>query len=171
MISTSSAIWTQDKASGSYDYKDTTYKQLQLRLNNPLTRDEIQIDYEGSKTGIGDKFIQIDYEGSKTGIGDKFIKNGALLFARQNKNNRFTYIGLVVNKLLSRENSREQPALFHLTISLKEINGVRPGYHINNEVGLGPKKSALRSLGYEIQYGKGGGNIQCGLNSIKQIVP
>jgi hypothetical protein len=155
MISTS-AIWTQDEASGIYNYKDTTYKQLQSKLKNTQSKN------------LGE--IQIDYEGSKTGIGDKFIKNGALLFARQNKNNRFTYIGMVEKKVLSRENSGKQPALFHLTISLKEINGVKPGYHINNEVGLGPKKSALKSLGYEIQYGQGGGNIQCGLNSIKQIV-
>ena len=166
MISTS-AIWTQDEASGGYDYRDTAYTQLLSKLKNPLTRDEFKIDY---KPGIGDKFIQIHYEGSKTGIGDQFIKDGALLFARQKRKNRFTYIGMVVNKLLSRENSKEQPALFHLTISLKEINGVKPGDPINNKVGLGPKKTALRRLGYEIKYG-GGGNIQCGLNSIKQIVP
>ncbi len=159
MISISSAIWTQDGASGIYDYQDTRYNTLLLRLRMA----------QSEKSGP----IKIEYEGSKTGIGDKFIKDGALLFARRNKTCRFTYIGMVIEKVIIRERSQDRPrtpALYALTIGLEVINGVQSGSPINNTIGLGPKKSALQSLGYELKYGEGGGNIQCGLNSIKKIV-
>ena len=146
-MQSTTAIWTQNEASGNYDYKDSSYSKL----------------ITGQTT--------IEYEGSKTGVGNKFIKKGALVFARNKRKDDFTYIGQVTSVEVLRKQTNTSPAKFQLILDHREVNGTPPKTVLKTIPNAGgPKKSALTRMGFTLDASRGGANIQCGLNAIKSTL-
>jgi hypothetical protein len=110
----------------------------------------------------------MEYEGSKTGVGNKFIKNGALVFARPKIGCEFTFIGRISGVEEIRAQTKSLPAKFKLTLDRTTFNLTESGKVLKRiDNAGGPKLSALRHMGFALK--KGGANIRSGLNSIKSI--
>ena len=146
------AIFIQDQASGEYDYNDTAYSKLI------------------SATGDILPLMSITYEGSKTGIGNKFIIPGAILCARKKKSNEFTYIGQVQIVRLLRAQTKTVPAKYQLIIEHVTINNIEYKTVLKRMTGgAGPKVDGLKRMGFELDASRKGANIQSGLNAIKPL--
>ena len=148
------------------------------RNTQPCTFQGIRYNYDDNTNHIpiADEFTNarlkiVDYEGSKTSRGNKWIQPGSLFFERDRNTDPYTYIGKVVCINPLREHSVLCPALYELSIKRMSIGNVQHGETLErNSQFNGPgclKKSALLACGYEFDEDRGGGNACAGLNAIK----
>ena len=159
------AIFTQDEIRDikgrTYDYNDTPFDTLMSTTkedNNCLL-----------------PYICIDYFGSKSQQGDKFIVPGALLFARKKCKHVFCYIGQVeLMRKVRNHIPPNTPAKYQLTINhnatFNNIAYKTVLHRLDLFHGSGCfKKAALYHMGYILDADRKGSNIMAGLNTIKPI--